>query len=60
MRASLDRRFAVLRTPNVCRFFIGYLTSHIGTSMSLLAFAFAVLDSDFGASGLVIVFVSVI
>lgn len=56
VRASLDRRFTVLRTSNVRRFFIGYLTSNVGTAMSSIALAFAVLDSGHGASGLGIVF----
>jgi MFS family permease len=55
-RASLGRRFAVLRTPNVRRFFLGYLTSNVGTAMSATALAFAVLDSGHDASGLGIVF----
>ena len=55
-RGSLDRRFAVLRTPNVRRFFVGYLTSNVGTAMSSLALAFAVLESGHDASGLGIVF----
>jgi hypothetical protein len=42
----------VLRAPNVRRFFIGYLTSNVGTAMSATALAFAVLDSGHGASGL--------
>ena len=50
--ASLRRRFAVLRIGNVRRFFVGYLTSNVGTAMSSIALAFAVLDSGYGASGL--------
>jgi hypothetical protein len=46
----------VLGTPNVRRFFVGYLTSTIGTAMSATALAFAVLDSGYGASGLGVVF----
>jgi MFS family permease len=46
----------VLRTPNVRRFFVGYLTSNVGTAMSATALAFAVLETGHGASGLGIVF----
>ncbi len=53
---SLSRRFAVLATPNVRRFFVGYLTSNVGTAMSATALAFAVLDSGYGAGGLGVVF----
>jgi MFS family permease len=53
---GLDSRFAVLSNRNVRRFFIGYLTSKIGTAMSSIALAFAVLDSGHSASGLGVVF----
>jgi len=33
-----------LREPNFRRFYVGYVTSLFGTSMSTVALAFAVLD----------------
>jgi MFS family permease len=57
-RGSLSRRFAVLRTRNVRWFFVGYLTSNVGTAMSATALAFAVLGSGYGATGLGVVFAS--
>ncbi len=44
------RRLAVLRDRNFARFFAGYATSLLGTSMSSLAVSFAVLD-DGGTTG---------
>lgn len=42
----------VLREHNFRLFFTGYSTSLLGSSMSAVALAFAVLDDGFGASGL--------
>lgn len=47
---------AVLREPNFRRFFAGYLTSLLGTSMSTVALAFAVLDGGGSAADLGYVF----
>jgi hypothetical protein len=52
----ITKRFAVLRERNFRRFFAGYVTSLIGTSMSSVAVAFAVLDSGGTATVLGIVF----
>ena len=46
----------MLREPNFRRFFAGYLTSLLGTSMSTVALAFAVLDSGGSAADLGYVF----
>jgi Transmembrane secretion effector len=42
----------VLRERNFRRFYAGYVTSHLGTAMSSVAVAFAVLDSGGGAADL--------
>jgi MFS family permease len=49
-------RLAVLAERNFRRFFIGYTTSLLGTAMSTVAIAFAVLDSGGSATDLGIVF----
>jgi hypothetical protein len=46
----------VLAEPNFRRFYIGYTTSLLGTAMSTVAIAFAVLGSGGTATGLGIVF----
>lgn len=45
-------RLAVLREANFARFFLGYLTSLLGTSMASVAVIFAVLDSGGTATDL--------
>ena len=52
----LRRRVGVLREPNFRRFYTGYSTSQLGSAMSTVAVAFAVLDSRVGATGLGFVF----
>jgi MFS family permease len=52
----LRRRAGVLREPNFRRFYTGYVTSLLGSSMSTVAIAFAVLDSKVSATGLGLVF----
>ena len=52
----LASRVAVFRQRNFRRFFTGYATSLLGTSMSSVAMAFAVLDSGDSASDLGFVF----
>jgi MFS family permease len=47
---------AVLTEPNFRRFYTGYVTSLLGSSMSTVAIAFAVLDSRVSATGLGLVF----
>jgi MFS family permease len=54
--AWLRRRAGVLRERNFRRFYAGYLTSLLGTSMSTVAIAWAVLDSGGSATGLGYVF----
>jgi MFS family permease len=49
------RRLAVLRDRDFARFFAGYATSLLGTSMSALAVSFAVLDTGGTASDLGVV-----
>jgi MFS family permease len=46
----------VLGEPNFRRFYTGYVTSLLGSSMSTVAIAFAVLDSRVSATGLGLVF----
>jgi len=46
----------VLREPNFRRFYVGYVTSLFGTSMSTVALAFAVLDGGGSAADLGYVF----
>lgn len=52
----LASRVAVFRQRNFRRFFTGYATSLLGTSMSSVAVAFAVLDSGHNASELGFIF----
>jgi MFS family permease len=52
----LRRRAGVLGERNFRRFYAGYLTSLLGTSMSTVAIAWAVLDSGASATGLGYVF----
>ncbi len=46
----------MLREPNFRRFYAGYATSLLGSSMSTVAIAWAVLESGAGATGLGFVF----
>jgi MFS family permease len=55
-REWLPRRAGVLREPNFRRFYAGYVTSLLGSSMSTVAIAWAVLESGAGATGLGFVF----
>lgn len=48
----LRRRVGVLREANFRRFYTGYSTSLLGSAMSTVAVAFAVLDSGAHATGL--------
>jgi MFS family permease len=50
------RRLAPVREQNFRRFYAGYATSLLGTSMSSIAIAFAVLDSGGTATSLGLVF----
>jgi MFS family permease len=52
----LRQRVGVLQEPNFRRYYTGYLTSLLGSAMSTVAVAFAVLDSRVGATGLGFVF----
>ncbi|MGH3255368.1 MAG: MFS transporter [Streptosporangiaceae bacterium] len=52
----LHRRAGVLRERNFRRFYAGYVTSLLGSSMSSVAIAWAVLESGKGATGLGFVF----
>jgi MFS family permease len=52
----LRRRAGVLTEPNFRRFYTGYVTSLLGSAMSPVAIAWAVLDSGTGATGLGYVF----
>jgi hypothetical protein len=54
--ARTGGKLAVLAEPNFRRFYIGYTTSLLGTAMSAVAIAFAVLESGGTATGLGIVF----
>ena len=54
-QARSRRRLAVLRDRDFARFFAGYATSLLGTSMSALAVSFAVLDTGGTASDLGVV-----
>jgi hypothetical protein len=51
-REWLRRRAGVLTERNFRRFYTGYVTSLLGTAMSTVAVAWAVLESGVGASGL--------
>jgi MFS family permease len=55
-REWLQRRAGVLRERNFRRFYAGYVTSLLGSSMSTVAVAWAVLDSGGGATSLGFVF----
>jgi MFS family permease len=55
-REWLRRRAGVLAEPNFRRFYAGYVTSLLGSGMSTVAIAWAVLDSGAGATGLGYVF----
>jgi MFS family permease len=48
----LDRRLAVLRERDFRRFFIGYITSLLGSAMASIALTFAVLESGGGGTEL--------
>jgi MFS family permease len=52
----LARKAGVLRERNFRRFYVGYVTSLLGSSMSSVAIAWAVLESGAGATGLGVVF----
>ena len=52
----LRRRAGVLAEPNFRRFYTGYVTSLLGSSMSVVAIAWAVFDSGTSAPGLGYVF----
>jgi len=52
----LQRKAGVLRERNFRRFYAGYVTSLLGSSMSAVAIAWAVLESGGGATGLGFVF----
>jgi MFS family permease len=52
----LRRRAGVLGERNFRLFYTGFVTSQLGSSMSTVAIAFAVLDSRIGATGLGLVF----
>jgi MFS family permease len=52
----LRRRAGVLGERDFRLFYTGYVTSQLGSSMSTVALAFAVLDSKIGATGLGVVF----
>jgi MFS family permease len=53
---QFTRRLTPLREPNFRRFYGGYVTSLLGTSLSSVAIAFAVLDSGGTATSLGLVF----
>ncbi|HEY6312757.1 MAG TPA: MFS transporter [Streptosporangiaceae bacterium] len=55
-REWLQRRVGVLGERNFRRFYTGYVTSLLGSSMSSVAIAWAVLDSGVSATGLGFVF----
>jgi len=52
----LRRRVGILGERNFRRFYAGFVTSLLGSSMSSVAIAWAVLDSKFSATGLGVVF----
>ena len=52
----LRHRAGVLTEPNFRRFYTGYVTSLLGSAMSIVAIAWAVLDSGTSATGLGYVF----
>jgi MFS family permease len=51
----LPQRFGILRSRNFYLFYMGYVSSLLGTGMSLVAIAWAVMESGAGASGLGVV-----
>jgi MFS family permease len=55
-RESLRRRTGILAVPDFRRFYAGYVTSLLGSSMSTVAIAWAVLDNGGNATGLGLVF----
>jgi MFS family permease len=55
-RESLRRRTGILAIPNFRRFYAGYVTSLLGSSMSTAAIAWAMLDNGGSATGLGLVF----
>ena len=61
MRAEwLRGRVGVLAERNFRRFYVGFVTSLLGSSMSTVAIAWAVLDSRVGATGLGLVFTATV
>jgi MFS family permease len=59
-REWLQRRAGVLAIPDFRRFYAGYVTSLLGSSMSTVAIAWAVLDSGASATGLGYVFAAAV
>jgi MFS family permease len=59
-REWLRRRAGVLAVPNFRRFYAGYVTSLLGSSMSTVAIAWAVLESGASATGLGYVFAAAV
>jgi MFS family permease len=61
MRAErLRSRVGVLAERNFRRFYVGFVTSLLGSSMSTVAIAWAVLDSGVSATGLGLVFTATV
>ena len=61
MRAEwLRKRVGVLAERNFRRFYTGFVTSLLGSSMSTVAIAWAVLDSRVSATGLGVVFTATV
>ena len=61
MRAEwLRSRVGVLEERNFRRFYVGFVTSLLGSSMSTVAIAWAVLDSRVSATGLGLVFTATV
>jgi MFS family permease len=56
----LQRKAGVLAERNFRTYYIGYVTSLLGSSMSTVAIAFAVLDSGASATGLGVVFTATV
>jgi MFS family permease len=56
----LRQRAGALAEPNFRRFYTGYVTSLLGSSMSTVAIAWAVLDSGVSATGLGVVFAAAV
>jgi MFS family permease len=59
-RERLRQRVGVLGERNFRRFYVGYATSLLGSSMSAVAIAFAVLESGHSATGLGFVFTATV